>query len=196
VTDREREITEAKWLARRAAELGKDDANALYTAGMALAYVVDDLDDGGAMIDRAVALNPNLAWAWLFSGWVRVWLGEPEIAIEHEARAMRLSPHDPQIFNMQAATALAHFFAGRYAEAAFWAEMAVRGQPNFLISLCVAVASSSLAGRPAEVQKAMARLREIAPALRLSNLRDFMLLGRPEDYNRLVEGLRKAGLPE
>jgi len=91
---------------------------------------------------------------------------------------------------------LAHFFAGRYAEAAFWAEMAVRGQPNFLISLCVAVASSSLAGRPAEVQKAMARLREIAPALRLSNLRDFMLLGRPEDYNRLVEGLRKAGLPE
>jgi hypothetical protein len=37
--------------------------------------------------DRALALNPNLAWAWLYSGWVNVWIGEPEIAIQRFARA-------------------------------------------------------------------------------------------------------------
>ena len=67
------EIAEAGRLARRAAELGRDDAVALGGAGMALAYVVGDLDDGAALIDRALALNPNFAWAWLFSGWIKVW---------------------------------------------------------------------------------------------------------------------------
>ena len=62
-------------LARRAAELGRDDAVALHTAGIALALVVGDLDDGAALIDRALVLNPNLAGAWFASGWVKVWLG-------------------------------------------------------------------------------------------------------------------------
>jgi adenylate cyclase len=49
---------------------------------------VGDVDNGAALIDRAVMLNPNLAWAWLFSGWVKVLLGEPKVAIERFARAM------------------------------------------------------------------------------------------------------------
>jgi TolB-like protein/Tfp pilus assembly protein PilF len=196
MADRERETADAEQLARRAAELGRHDAVALFTAGMALAYVVGDLDEGAALIDRALALNPNLAWAWLFSGWVRAWLGEPEEAIEHEARAMRLSPHDPVFFNMQAGTALAHFIAGRYAEASSWAELAVREQPNHLIATCTAAASSALLGRAAEAQKAMARVRQVDPALCISNLKDLIPIRRPDDLARWAEGLRKAGLPE
>ena len=86
VTDRTGD-REAERLARRAAELGRDDAVALYTAGIALVFVAGDLDDGAALIDRALVLNPNLAWAWLFSGWTKVWLGEPEAAIEHDLSA-------------------------------------------------------------------------------------------------------------
>lgn len=113
MVDPERDAAEAIRLARRAAELGTSDALALCTAGIGLAFVAGELDDGAALIDRALALNPNLAWAWLFSGWVKVWLGEPEVAIEHVRHAMRLSPHDPQVFGMQSAIAFAHFFAGR-----------------------------------------------------------------------------------
>ena len=69
---------------------------------------------------------------WLFSGWVRIWLGEPEMAIEHFARAMRLSPLDPLIFVAQSGIAVAHFFAGRYDEASSWAEKALREQPELL----------------------------------------------------------------
>lgn len=195
-TDRAQESAETARLARRAAELGKNDAVALCTAGDALADVVGDLDAAAALTDRALVLNPNLAWALLFSGWVKVALGEPDVAIERVARALRLSPHDTQIFSMQAATAYAHFFAGRYDEALSWAETAVREQPNFLLSTCMAAASGALAGRPAEAEKAMVRLRQLDPALRISNLEDLFPIRRSADFARWADGLRKAGLPE
>ena len=147
-------------------------------------------------IERALVVNPNLAAAWIFSGWVKVWLGEHEVAIEREARAMRLSPHDPQIFNMQASTAAAHFFAGRYPEASSWAETAMQSQPDYILSTSVAAAAAALSGNHAAAAKAMARLRQIDPELRLSNLKDFFPLRRAEDFDRWVEGMRKAGLPE
>jgi len=196
VVDRLHEIEETERLARRAAALGKDDAVALHAAGMALAYVGDDLDGGAALIDRSLALNPNLAWGWLFSGWVRVWLGEPEVALEHFARAMRLSPHDPHFCNMQAGTAAVHFFAGRYAEASSWAEAAASEQPNHIIAACIVAASGALAGRLPEARKAVARLCQLDPNLRPSNLKDLIPLRRSEDLARLADGLRKAGIPE
>ena len=82
-------------LAQRAVELGKDDAIALAASGWALAYFVRDLEAGAALIDRALVLNSNLAEAWFYGGWVKNWLGEPEMAIERFARATRLSPFDP-----------------------------------------------------------------------------------------------------
>ncbi len=110
---------------------------------------------------------------------------------------MRLSPLDPLIVQMQAATAYAHFFAGRYDAASSWAGMALRERPDTLNALRIAVASNALAGRPEQARKLLARLRQLDPALRVSNLRDRMgPYRRPEDVARLEEGLRKAGLPE
>jgi TolB-like protein/class 3 adenylate cyclase/tetratricopeptide (TPR) repeat protein len=197
MTDRQTEIAETARLAWRAVGLGKDDAVALNAGGFALAFVVHDLDAGSAFIDRALVLDPNLAAAWSRSGWVRIWLGEPDVAIEHLARAMRLSPLDPLMSSLRATTAFAHFFAGRYDEASSWAEMTLRERPGSLNALHIAVASNALAGRLEQAQKALARLRQLDPTLRVSNLRD--RLGpyrRPEDLARYEEGLRKAGLPE
>ena len=197
MTDRVREIAETARLARRAVALGRDDAAALATSGNALAYVVGDLDDGAAFIDQALALNPNLAAAWHYSGWVRQYLGEPDLAIEHYARAMRLSPLDPLISWMQSANAHAHFFAGRYDMASSWAGMALRHPPDQLDALRIAAASNALAGWLEQARKALARLRHLDPALRVSNLRDRLgPFRRPEDIARYEEGLRKAGLPE
>ena len=55
----------------------------------------------------------------------RMWLGQSDVAIEHLARAMRLSPLDPRIPDVQTATAHAHFIAGRSDEASSWAEKAL-----------------------------------------------------------------------
>jgi TolB-like protein len=196
VTDRARDIAEVDRLARRAAELGAYDAVALATAGIGLAYVVDDTDGGAAMIDRALDLNSNLAMAWLFSGWVRAWQGNPDVAIQHVAQAMRLSPQDPQAAMMHGATACAHFFAGRIAEALSWAERSLRLQPNYFMAAAILAASTAITERHADADKAVARLRQVDPSLRLGNLAESFSIKRQDDFARLKEGLRKAGLPE
>jgi adenylate cyclase len=196
VADRTLEIGETRRLARRAIDLGWDDAVALGNAGLALIVVAGDLHDGAALLDRALALNQNLAWAWNFGALAKTFQGEPEVAIERAARAMRLSPQDAQMFAMQTATAWGHFFLGRDDEALSWAEAALRQQPNFFVATCIAAAAAALAGRTAEAARAMTRLREIDPALRLGNLHELLPFRRPEDFARWAEGLRRAGLPE
>ena len=191
------EIAEVTRLAQRAVELGKDDALALATSGYALAYVVRDLGVAAALIDRALVLNSNLAEAWFSGGWAKIWLGEPERAIERFARAMRLSPLDPRVTSMRNGTAFAHFLLGRYDEAASWAAMALQDNPDFQPGLRVAAASHAMAGRPEQAHKAMARLRQLNPALRVSTLKDVQgPYRRAEDLLLMEEGLRQAGLPE
>jgi adenylate cyclase len=196
-SDTVNEIAKVQRLAQRAVELGKDDAIALAAGGYALVYVVRDLEVGAALIDRALVLNSNLAEAWNFGGWVKNFLGEPETATERFARAMRLSPLDPWAMGMRAGTASAHYFLGRYDEAASWAAMALQDNPDFQPGLRIAAASNAMAGRPEQAHKAVARLRQLNPALRVSTLKD--VLGpyrRAEDLLRFEEGLRQAGLPE
>jgi TolB-like protein len=197
-TDRTQEMAESARLARLAAQLGKDDAIAFAFGGLALGYVAGDLEGAIALVDRALALNPNLAIAWYASGTVRAFRGgEPDVAIEHLARAMRLSPRDPFMFTMQGVTAFAHFMAGRYDEATAWAEKAFWERPNILATLRIAAASNALAGRLEKAQRAVARALELDPEMRLSNLKERIgIFGRPQDYAKYADALGKAGLPE
>jgi TolB-like protein/class 3 adenylate cyclase len=194
-TDRAKDVAEARRLARCVAGIGSHDALALCTAGFALSDVVADVEDGDAMIERALQLNPNLAWAWLFSGWAKVTRGMPDEAIERVQHAMRLSPQDPQIFSAHAAMAAAHFIAGRFSEAISWAETASRERPNFVLPLCIIAASAALSGRLNEATKAMVHIRELDPALRISNA-TILQVFQPDSYSKWIEGLRRAGLPE
>jgi len=195
-TDREVENAEGTRLARRAVELGKDDAVALSRGGHALAWFERDLDESAAFIERALVLNPNLAAAWNLSGWVRAYRGEFDLAIEHHTRAMRLSPIDPTLYNMHNGLAFAHFLGGRYTEAVSWAKQALHEQPNSPVAIRILAASNALAGQAAEAQEAMARLRQLDPVLRVSNLGEVFPLRRPEDLAKFAEGLGKAGLPK
>src|SRR5262249_41745913 len=158
--------------------------------GFTLAYLDEQVEDGAALIDRALRLNPNSAEAWRYSGWVRGWLGEPEVAIEHLARAMRLSPVDLFLFAMQSATAQAHFLAGRNDEAVTWPELALRHRPNFRWAARTAAASHALAGRLEEAERFVAVLRKEDPTLRISNIEAIGPLRRSQDRARFVEGLR------
>jgi TolB-like protein/class 3 adenylate cyclase/tetratricopeptide (TPR) repeat protein len=195
--DPEREIAEGVRLARRAVAVGKDDPTALWSGGHSLAYLAAEVETGAAYIDRAIVLNPNLAVAWGVSGWLRIYLGEPANAIERLERSRRLSPLDPIAYMGYAGMALAHLLADRYDEAVSWAAKSRNEQPNWATSLRVAAIAYALSDRIVEAREAIARLREIDPTLRLSNLEKVAPpLRRPEDRARFIEGLRRAGLPE
>jgi adenylate cyclase len=172
--------------------LGKDDAIALAASGHALAYVVRDLEVGAALIDRALVLNSNLAEAWNFGGWVKNFLGEPETAIERFARAMRLNPLGHWVAGMRGGTAFAHFLLGRYDEAASWAAMALQDNPDFQPGLRIAAASNAMAGRPEQAHKAMARLRHLNPALRVSTLKAVLGPWSAEAIGRRIAASRAA----
>jgi hypothetical protein len=86
--------------------------------------------------------------------------------------------------------------AGRYDEASSSAEKGLLQQTNSAAAARVAAASHALAGRLDQAHKAAARLREIDPTFRASDLKHLLPLRRPEDLARYEEGLRKAGLPE
>jgi TolB-like protein len=196
MTDRAQEVTEGARLARRAVELGRDDAVALARSGHAIAHLVGDLDGGIALIDRALVLNPNLAAGWFLGGFLRIWSAEPDDAIERLAHAMRLSPLDSEMYRMQAGTAMAHLLAGRFDTASSWAEKAFRDLPCFLIVVSIIAASHALAGRMDEALRAMNHLRQLDPTLRISNLKDWLPFRRPNDLATFADGLRRAGLPE
>ncbi|HEY3229509.1 MAG TPA: tetratricopeptide repeat protein, partial [Roseiflexaceae bacterium] len=135
--------------------------------------------------------------AWFCGGWVKNYLGEPKLAIERFARAMRLSPLDPWVTRMRSGTAHAHFILGRHDQAASWAAMALQDNTDYQPGLRIAAASNAMAGRPEQAHKAMARLRQVNPALRVSTLKDVVgPYRRAEDLSRFEEGLRQAGLPE
>jgi tetratricopeptide (TPR) repeat protein len=198
-TDPAHEIADAERLARKAAELGWDDAVALCTAGIALAFVVGDLKSAMTFTDRAVVLNPNLALAWHFSGWVKLWSGQADEAIKRLTQALRLSPNIPQKFSMHDAMAAAQFAAGHYAEALEWSTAALREKPDFVLALCMAAASAALCGHLREAEETIARLRKLQPSWRIANVQEKfpeLPMTRPEQFAKFAEGLRKAGLPE
>jgi TolB-like protein len=192
------DTAETQRLASRAGECGKDDAGTLAFAGLALGYVVGELEEAAALVERALELNRNLAIGWYASGTVKAFRGgEPDVAIEHLARAMRLSPLDPFMFTMQGVTAFAHFFASRYEEAAAWAQRAFRSNPKILGTLRIAAASHALAGRMEEARKFIGRALELDSQMCVGNLADRIgFFRRQEDFDKYAGALRKAGLPD
>ena len=195
-TDRTQEVAEVIRLAGKARDLGKDDAVALSFGGLALGLVAGELKAGAALVDRALVLNPNLSAGWSASGFLKAFLGDHDTAIEHEARAMRLSPLDPLMFHMHHVTALTLYLAGRYDEAGQMAERALRERPNWLASLRVAAASNVLAGRAEEARVFIERMLQLDPEGCITNIRDRFGPFSPQDAAIYIEALRKAGLPE
>jgi TolB-like protein len=194
--DRDHERAEAIRMAGQAAVLGRDDAVPLAMAGFAISDIAGRVEDGDALIDRALSLNSNLAWAWLYSSWVKTSLGQPDRAIERVARAIELSPNDPQSFSFYAARAFAQLMAGQYQDAFVSAEEALRGRPDFLLYIAIAAASAALLGRRSDVARLVERLNSAHPAATVGEISTLFPLLRPGDLERWTEGLRKAGVAE
>jgi TolB-like protein/Flp pilus assembly protein TadD len=193
--DRKGNLQELAHLARQAAKLGKDDPVALSTAGWVTAFDLRDPEQGAALIDRALSLNPSEAMAWWMSAFAHVWLGEAERAVAHAERAIRLSPRDPMIHQMHSAIGNAYFVSGKYEEAAASAMVGLQVEPDYQPALRLGAAAYGQLGRLEDAKRLLLHLRELFPDLTLSVLKD-LLPYRPDHLAAYLDGLRKAGLPE
>ncbi len=155
--------------------------------------MVGDCESSVELADRAVALNPNSYQAWGCRGWVYRNAGLPEEAVRSFERAIRMSPVDPRLHLALGGIGMALIELGRFDEAIVAGKKSLRQNPSFSVSYrCLASAFAHL-GRDAEAREAAARVLQLDPAFTISA---WIARGGQSNAKLLIEGLRKAGLPE
>jgi adenylate cyclase len=187
------ERKEAVRLARLALSIDDGDPDILALAAVTSAYMIGDPESEIEMADRAVVLNPNSFNAWHYRGWVYRIAGLPEEAVPSFERAVRMSPIDPLLHRSLTGMGLAFIELRRFDEAVVAGKKALRQNPSYsLAHRCLASAFAHL-GRDAEAREAAARVLELDPAFTISS---WIARGGYSNAKLLIEGLRKAGLPE
>jgi len=170
------------------------DVTTLAVLGNALT-LLGELDTAAQVIAKALALNGGSAWAWSRSGWIDVYRGDPESAIERFKIALDLAPHDVLAFNSQIGIGCAHFFNGAYAQAAEWQERGLRQNPAALWVHRTLCPSYVCAGAKLQARRSLGVLRASYPELTVCGLQLGMPPLQPTDRDRVVGALSEAGLP-
>jgi adenylate cyclase len=185
--DPEASKRKAAAFARRALEVAGDDPAIVANAAYALAYIGEDLGTMMALIDRALALNPSFARGWYISATLRVWAGQPDIAIEHAEKSLRLSPRE-RVGWTQFIIGAAHFYSRRFEEAVPKFLLAMQEDPSSTTAYRALAACYAHMGRIDEAREVIARLRTITPRV----MPKLSRLSNPEHRELYLSGLRLA----
>jgi tetratricopeptide (TPR) repeat protein len=164
-----------------------DDPGVLASAAGALAYFGEDIGTMLALVDRALALNPNFANGWHISGLLRNWAGQPDIAIEHIGTSVRLSPRIP-VGRSMIQLGLAHFLARRFDAALPLLLLAIQEDPSHPMPRRVLAACYAQMGQLREARDAVTCLREITSVV----IPDAGFLRNAEHRELFLSGLRMA----
>jgi len=179
-------------LARQALQAGENDPGILVNAAFVLARFDEDIDAATGLVDRALALNPSYARGWLFSGILRSWAGQHNLAIEHLETSRRLSPHE-RMGQPLVAMGMAYFMKHQFDDAATRLLLSIQDHPGYPLSFRFLAACYAHMGRLDEARATVARLRAITPLVVPRDLP----WRNPEERELLLSGLRlAAGEPE
>lgn len=189
-----RSQAQALKLAERAAELSGDDPLVLAVLGTVHTFVRNH-GTARVLIERAVAIDPNSAWAWSRLGWLDNYADRPERAIEKFERALRLSPLDPMNFNNYVGIGAAHEIAQDYDKAVAFLRRALEERPHAMWIYRSLAQALSGAGRMEEAKAAYAQMLRSYPDLTASKFRQAMVFS-PAALERMIDNLRKLGLPD
>ena len=181
--------------ARLAARLAEEDPFVLATAGHVLTYLGHEYERGVAMVEQAVALNPNLAIAWYSRGFVYLLCDEAERAIESFDRMIRLSPLDPLRISAWNGSSHAYFCLARHDDGCAAAMKSMQFDANAHSLLTFAINAVRI-GRKEEANKAISRVLKLQPGFRTSHVGEAFPARSPEWRAQIAAALRDAGLPE
>jgi adenylate cyclase len=152
-----------------------------------------------AEADAAIADNPNNATAHALRGLFKTYLGRSEDGFSELEAAFRLSPRDPRVPYWQLQVCFLHAQLAQWEQAIEWCEKARATAPDNWYPLVGLAAANAWAGHDKEAREAVAQLQQAYPGF---TVQTWVGRHRSDDptYNarnaRIVEGLRKAGVPE
>jgi TolB-like protein len=187
----ETSLDTALHLAQRAIELDDDEPEAHVALGL---IRMREHDRAMAEARRALSLDPNHAWAYSLLGQALHYSGHSQEAIEPLETAIRLDPNDQDPFLHH--LALAYFGVGRYADAVAALKRRIIRKPDTDISRALLAASYGHLERVEEAKAEWRELMRVNPDYSLEHRRKVQPYKDPADFERIVDGLRKAGLPE
>jgi adenylate cyclase len=187
---------EGSLLIEQAANEVGDDPTALAALATATTLLLGDLDRAGHFADRALALDPNNAWAWSRRGFIDAYRGRPEAAIAAFEHAERLSPLDPFSYNTHVGRAFAYFAMGRYDDAIAAMERAVREKRATTWAQRDFAAFYACAGRIDDARRAVHELMVTRPGLTVAGVGAALRFVEPSILKRYLAALKIAGLPD
>jgi adenylate cyclase len=184
----------ARAMAERAAELSGDDPIILAVLG-AVHTFVRNFGTARVLLERALALDPNAAWAWQRLGYLENYCDRPNEAVGHFERALRLSPLDPMNFNNYVGLASAYQLLEEFDKAVANFQRGLEERPNAKWIYRNLAPSLAGAGREEEAKRAFAEMLRAYPGLTVSKFKQAMVFS-PVALERMAVFLRKLGLPE
>jgi adenylate cyclase len=173
--------------AQRALQAAPSDPGTIAEVAYMHGYFGEDIEPAIKLIDRALALNPSFYGGWGISGWLRLWAGHLDVAVEHLQTAIRLSPLHPNATQAYG-IAVAHFFQGRFSDAIAMFVTALDELPGHAGIYRYLASCYAHAGRLDDAREIIKRLRTITPSV-LPNVVGWR---RPEHREFFLSGLRRA----
>jgi adenylate cyclase len=151
-------------LARQALHVAGDDPGVLTHAGHVLGYFGEDIKAAIGLMDRSLELNPSFAHGWRWSGWIRLYAGQADLAIEHFQRSLRLSPRDRTAGRLTG-IGIANFFSRRFDEAAATLLVSLEELPAHATPYRFLASCYAHMGRLDEAREIVTRLRIFTPVV-------------------------------
>jgi adenylate cyclase len=145
-----------------------------------------------ASLERCIELDPNYADAHAEKALVLAYAGQPNEALDVLEKAMRLNPHYPFVYFNPLGRS--YFMLGRYEDAIDAFQEGLRRNPSAQSQRMFLAASYAEAGRLPEAEWEVAELLTLDPDFSLAQVPEVAPFKDPEPLERLLDGLRKAGL--
>ena len=195
-TDRGGIMAEAERLAERAITLDPQDAKALAIAGHVRAFLHHRLQDGIALHERALIVNPNLPMAWALSGLAYAYLSELEEAELRLARYKKLSPLDPHAFLFDSGLTITALLKREYERAVELGRKTSQLNLGFSAGFKPYLAALGHLGLREEAERVCARLLAAEPGFTVEGFLAANPFSREADRELFARGLRLAGIPD
>jgi adenylate cyclase len=181
-------------LAERAADLSGDDPLVLSVLGTAHT-IVRNYGTARILLERAVSIDANAAWAWSRLGWLEAYGGNCKAALAHFERSQRLSPLDPLNFNTFVGMASAYEGAGQYDHAVEFYQRALQERPHATWIYRSYASGLVGAGRMEDARRAYEKLMADYPDLTAEKIRQAMVFS-PDFMENMLGNLKRLGLPD
>ena len=193
-------LARADEAATRAISTAPNYAHAHYVKAEVLG-LANRFDAALATYDRAIALDRNHAVAYVGRARNLILIGRAAEALAPVEQAIRLSPRDPELYVWYLVLCHAHTHLARDTSAIEWCNKSIATGKAFYFAYVDLASAYAWRGQKAEAAAAVAELLKLRPGFTVQRLElegsgasDNPAFRR--EYQRIVEGARKAGLPE